>query len=183
MRSEAGVVERSQRWSGKGRRLRFTCLLSTITVSIVISASARATDAADAKKIFNRCTACHTFGRGVKVGPDLKGVTSRRTRQWLLQFIRSSQGLIQAREPTATALFERFKQERMPDWTDLSEAQIDALLDWISNDGPDQREADERDAELATASDIERARGLFVGTSRLANGGLACGACHSIREN
>ena len=27
-----------------------------------------------------RCTACHTFGKGVKVGPDLKGVTERRQR-------------------------------------------------------------------------------------------------------
>jgi protein SCO1/2 len=51
-----------------------------------------AAHATDAKKIFNqRCTACHTFGKGVKVGPDLKGVTARRQRPWLLKFVRSSQ--------------------------------------------------------------------------------------------
>src|SRR5438445_12654616 len=77
MRWEAGVVERSRGWSGRDRRSRITCLLSTFAVAIVISAGAGATDPADARKIFNhRCTACHTFGRGVKVGPDLKGVTS-----------------------------------------------------------------------------------------------------------
>jgi protein SCO1/2 len=53
---------------------------------------ARAAHAIDAKKVFNqRCTACHTFGKGVKVGPDLKGVTARRQRPWLLKFVRSSQ--------------------------------------------------------------------------------------------
>ena len=83
-------------------------------------APARATDA---KKIFNqRCTACHTFGKGVKVGPDLKGVTARRQRPWLLKFVRSSQKVIAGGDPIATELFRTFKRQRMPDWTDLSPA-------------------------------------------------------------
>jgi mono/diheme cytochrome c family protein len=143
-----------------------------------------ASDAAEAKKIFNqRCTACHTFGRGVKVGPDLKGVNERRARPWLLRFIRSSQSLIKEGDPIASGLFDQFARQRMPDWLDLSESQINAVLDWISVDGPDQKEPDERDAELATQADIERARNLFNGSVGLANGGVACGTCHSIRDN
>src|SRR5262245_32452833 len=70
-----------------------------------------APDAAEPKKIFNqRCTACHTYGKGVKVGPDLKGVTERRQRPWLLKFVRSSQAVIQAGDPVASALFKEFKQ-------------------------------------------------------------------------
>jgi mono/diheme cytochrome c family protein len=148
------------------------------------SRPAAASDAAEAKKIFNqRCTSCHTFGKGVKVGPDLKGVTQRRTRPWLLKFIRSSQGVIKEGDPIAAGLFDQFRRQKMPDWLDLSESQIEAVLDWFSVDGPDQKEPDERDAELATAADIERARGLFNGSVGFSNGGAACATCHSIRDN
>jgi mono/diheme cytochrome c family protein len=90
--------------------------------------------------------------------------------------------LIQARDPVAAALFDEFRRQRMPDWTDLSEGQINAVLDWLSVDGPDQKLQDERDAELATGADIDRARGLFAGTLPLANGGAACAACHTVRD-
>src|SRR5215475_5830540 len=76
----------------------------------------------EAKVIFKkRCTACHTFGKGTKVGPDLKGVTDRRTRDWLLKFVRSSSEMIASGDATATKLFAEFKRERMPDWDDLSQ--------------------------------------------------------------
>src|SRR5579859_2745233 len=143
---------------------RANVLLATVAIVVGLGGSARASDADEAKKIFNqRCTACHTFGKGVKVGPDLKGVTERRQRPWLLRFVRSSQKLIEARDPIASELFEQFRRTRMPDWTDLSEAQVGAILDFIAADGPDQKEPDERDAELASPSDIERARALFNG--------------------
>jgi mono/diheme cytochrome c family protein len=159
-------------------------VLSALALVFCASRPAVAGDAIEAKKIFNqRCTSCHTFGKGVKVGPDLKGVTQRRARPWLMRFIRSSQGLIKEGDAVAAGLFDQFRRQRMPDWLDLSESQIDAVLDWISVDGPDQKEPDERDAALATSADIERARGLFNGTVGLSNGGVACGTCHSIRDN
>jgi nitrate reductase gamma subunit len=140
-------------------------------------------DAAEAKKTFTqRCMACHTFGKGVKVGPDLKGVTERRQRAWLLKFIRSSQTVIKSGDATATDLFQQFKQQQMPDWTDLSEAQIGSILDWLADNGPDQQEPDARLAELATAAEIETGRQLFQGDRALSHAGTACGSCHSIRS-
>jgi mono/diheme cytochrome c family protein len=163
--------------------LSFGALFSTMIVVVAASGSpAPAADATEAKKIFNqRCTACHSYGKGVKVGPDLKGVNDRRKRPWLLSFIRSSQGVIKAGDPIAKQLFQQFKQQRMPDWTDLSEPQINAILDWFAANGPEQKEPDERNAAVATPEDLDRARGLFTGRARLANGGLACGSCHTIR--
>ena len=141
-------------------------------------------DSAEAKKTFNqRCTGCHTYGKGVKVGPDLKGVTERRSRPWLLKFIRSSQQVIGSGDPTAQGLFQQFKQQRMPDWSALSEQQIAAILDWFATNGPEQREPDERNADSATPADVDVARGLFQGTTRLANGGAACSSCHSVRDH
>lgn len=148
-----------------------------------VALPAQGSDVVEAKKIFNqRCTACHTFGKGIKVGPDLKGVTARRDRAWLLAFVRSSQRVIAAHDPVATDLFERFKRQRMPDWTDLSEAQIGGILDWLAANGPEQKEIDERNAEEATTADIEIGRSLFHGRTPLAGGGMGCAGCHAIRE-
>jgi len=154
-----------------------------LATRVLLSGGPAAADPAEAKKIFTtRCMACHTFGKGVKVGPDLKGVTERRQRPWLLKFVRSSQTVIASGDPTATGLFEQFKQQRMPDWTDLSEDQINSIMDWLAAAGPDQREADERVAESATADELLAGRELFHGVRALSRGGIACASCHSVRD-
>lgn len=136
---------------------------------------------AEAAATFNkRCTACHTFGKGVKVGPDLKGVNERRKREWLLKFIHASSKVIQSGDPIATALFAQFKQQRMPDWTDLSDQQIRDILDYLAIGGPDIKPADERNAEIATAAEIDKGRQLFYGDSRFKYGAQACANCHTV---
>lgn len=136
----------------------------------------------EAAATFNkRCTACHTYGKGIKVGPDLRGVTARRKREWLLNFIHASSRVIQSGDPTATALFTQFKQQRMPDWTDLSEKQIGDILDFIAVGGPDIKPMDERNAETANSRDVERGRRLFVGNEPLKYGAPPCVQCHSTR--
>ncbi|MBO0912631.1 MAG: c-type cytochrome [Acidobacteria bacterium] len=135
----------------------------------------------EAAAIFNqRCTACHTYGKGVKVGPDLKGVTERRKRDWLLKFIHASSQVIKSGDPTATALFAQFKQQRMPDWTDLSEKQISDILDYFAVGGPDIKPEDERNAETATAAETEAGRKMFYGETRLQHGAPVCASCHSL---
>ncbi len=127
-----------------------------------------------------RCTACHTYGKGIKVGPDLKGVTERRKRDWLLKFIHASSNVIKSGDVTATALFAQFKQQRMPDWIDLSDSQINDILDYISIGGPDIKPVDERNAETASAAEIETGRKLFYGEMPLKYGSQACVTCHSV---
>ncbi|MBZ5667818.1 MAG: c-type cytochrome [Acidobacteriia bacterium] len=146
-----------------------------------ILSGASTSDRTEAKLIFRkRCTACHTYGKGIKVGPDLKGVTDRRKRDWLLKFVSSSSSVIQSGDPTATKLFRDFKQERMPDWSDLSAEQIAAILDYFAAAGPLQKEPDERDAITATATEIEAGRQLFHGGANLKYGGRACHTCHAL---
>src|SRR5262245_9423765 len=136
---------------------------------------------AEAAATFNgRCTACHTYGKGIKVGPDLKGVNERRKREWLLKFIHGSSSVIKSGDPTATALFAQFKQQRMPDWTDLSDKQITDILEYIAVGGPDIKPADERNAETATAEDAETGRKLFFGEIRSRYAAQACARCHNV---
>ena len=137
---------------------------------------------AEAAATFNkRCTACHTFGKGIKVGPDLKGVTERRKRDWLVKFIHASSVVIKSGDTTAVSLFTEFKQQRMPDWTDLSEKQINDILDFIAIGGPDIKPLDERNAELASPSELELGRQLFSGERRLKYGFQPCSSCHSVQ--
>lgn len=140
-----------------------------------------AADFTEPANIFRkRCSACHTFGKGVKVGPDLKGVTERRQRAWLLKFVRSSQTVIQSGDPTAKALFDQFKPQKMPDWSDLSEAQISAIMDFFAANGPEIKPADERLADTATPAEIETGRKLFHGETPLALGAQSCSSCHAV---
>lgn len=62
----------------------------------------------------SKCSACHTLGQGDKVGPDLAGVTARRERAWLARYIGAPDTLLAAGDPTAVALFHKYKQIRMP---------------------------------------------------------------------
>jgi mono/diheme cytochrome c family protein len=157
-------------------------LLMIVAVNCIALAASPASSA-EAKTIFRqRCTACHTFGRGVKVGPDLKGVTERRTQDWLLRFVRGSSSVIRSGDPIATKLFRDFKQERMPDWPDLSTEQVLAIINYFAADGPLQKEPDERDATTATAGEIEIGRKLFQGAVRFNYGGRPCQTCHAIRD-
>jgi len=138
---------------------------------------------AEAAAIFGkRCTACHTFGKGVKVGPDLKGVTDRRKREWLLKFVHASSLVIKSGDPIATQLFSEFKQQRMPDWTDLSDKQINDILDYLSIGGPDIKPLDEHDAATATSADIENGRKFFYGEAKFQFGAQACANCHAVQS-
>src|SRR4051794_3073071 len=47
------------------------------------------------------CAACHTIGGGTKIGPDLAGVTTRRNRKWLEQFIAEPDRMNENGDPTA----------------------------------------------------------------------------------
>jgi len=128
-----------------------------------------------------KCSGCHTFGHGDRVGPDLKGVTDRRARPWLLAWIRSSQRMVTARDRTALTLFEKFKRERMPDQT-LSEQEIGALLDYFAAGGPLTAGAGRaRHAATAAAAEIALGRDVFFGARSARSGGASCASCHAVQ--
>src|SRR5262249_30459162 len=151
------------------------CVLAT-------ALDAPASAAPDPASLFTKkCSGCHTFGRGDRVGPDLKGVTDRRARAWLLSWIRSSQRMIDTHDPTARSLFEKYRRERMPD-QNLSPDEIGALIDYLAAGGPLAAAAHARHASTATAADLAYGRDLFVGLRPTAAGGAPCSSCHVVRE-
>jgi cytochrome c2 len=150
----------------------FVCLFSSSAI------------AADPATTFSRkCSSCHTYGRGVLVGPDLKGATDRHSRQWLTAWITSSETLIRSGDAAANALFTKFKSQRMPD-QGLAPADLSALIDYLAAGGPeaDARKRDRR-ADSATVAEVSTGRSLFVGNLALANGGASCFACHRVGKD
>lgn len=168
--------------STSGRLLK--AMAMALVLATPFSVGEVAADSAESKKIFTqRCMACHSFGKGVKIGPDLRGVTERRPREWLVKFIRSSQSMIAAGDPVAVEIFQQFKLQQMPDWLDLSDEQIGDLLDWLAANGPDQRDGDSRLATSASAAEIESGRLLFHGGKAFSKGGTACAGCHAVDDS
>jgi protein SCO1/2 len=76
------------------------------------------------------CAACHTIGHGDKIGPDLLGVTNIRERAWLAKFIATPDQVLAEKDPTATALFEKYKQVIMPNLR-LSPVDLESLLNFL----------------------------------------------------
>ena len=97
-----------------------------------VEASASGGDAAAGKELFNSlCAACHKLDNN-SIGPPLRGVTDVRDREWLHSWISNSAAMIASGDETAVALYEEYNQTAMPPFPQLSEADIDNILAYVS---------------------------------------------------
>ena len=128
-----------------------------------------------------KCGICHTIGSGRLVGPDLANIQDRRSEEWLVNYIRSSQTMIKSGDPDAVALFEEYNQVIMPDPM-ITDLEIKSILDYItenSKGGTGTAAKAVSVIEDATQEDLENGRDLFEGRVRFANGGPSCISCHN----
>jgi protein SCO1 len=80
---------------------------------------------------FNQhCAACHTFGQGDHIGPDLLGITKTRDRAWLARFILAPDRMFADGDPIARELFEKYKNVRMPNLA-LSPAAVAGVVEYL----------------------------------------------------
>jgi protein SCO1/2 len=77
----------------------------------------------------NRCAACHGFGKGDQLGPDLKGVTQRRERDWLVRFLANPDKLRAGKDPIALELAAKYKV-LMPNLS-LTHKELGELIDYL----------------------------------------------------
>src|SRR5882672_10699770 len=59
------------------------------------------------------CTGCHSIGKGKRSGPDLAGVTQRRSLEWLRRWIKNPTIMFET-DSTAKALLAQFNDTKMP---------------------------------------------------------------------
>jgi cytochrome oxidase Cu insertion factor (SCO1/SenC/PrrC family)/cytochrome c2 len=76
------------------------------------------------------CAACHTVGKGDRVGPDLNGVTTRRDRTWLIRYLVAPEVLRARKDPIAVELDAKYEGVRMPN-LGLSETDAEDLIVYL----------------------------------------------------
>ncbi len=83
------------------------------------------------------CVACHTIGKGKLTGPDLKGVTERRSEEWLTKWLKDPDTMILT-DPTAKELLKEFMVP-MPN-QGLTDQDVEALIAYLKYKDSDDEE-------------------------------------------
>ena len=154
--------------------------IAGIWAALPAVANAAEADAAAGQKLFQEkgCVACHTVGKGNLVGPDLKGVTARRPREWLEQWIAAPDAMVANKDPVAVGLLHEFHDVPMPN-LGLSSSDVTAILAYLDT-AATQTSAPAIATAPAVQGNTEIGKDLFTGVVRFQNGGPPCMACHSV---
>ncbi len=89
------------------KRLLF--ILSLIVFSIPLLPGLSEADPQIGEELFKKkCAMCHKTTEQTHVGPGLKGVTQRRSREWLDKWLKDPAGMIKRGDPTAKSVKKRF---------------------------------------------------------------------------
>jgi mono/diheme cytochrome c family protein len=152
--------------------------------AVLLLAAASASAQQPAGFFRQNCASCHTIGGGRLTGPDLKDVTARKDRAWLVEFMLSPQGMIGRSDPYALKLQAEARGVVMPPVAGLDKARAEALLDFIDAESklPRSQFAGTQVSDRPlTAADVEQGRMILLGKRKLANGGPACLGCHTMK--
>jgi mono/diheme cytochrome c family protein len=105
--------------------------LATLKVPDVTYSTAQA-DIDKGKEVFTAkgCNGCHKIGGGKLVGPDLKGVTGRRDKEWIAKMILRPDLMVKE-DPTAKDLFKTYLTP-MPN-QGVPEADLPALMSYLKS--------------------------------------------------
>jgi mono/diheme cytochrome c family protein len=86
-------------------------------------------NAENGKAIFDtKCIACHKATDEKLIGPGLKGVTAKRTEEWIVKMVKDPADMI-ANDPEAKKLFEEYKTPMLP--LGLTDAEIDDVYAYL----------------------------------------------------
>jgi nitrite reductase (NO-forming) len=87
----------------------------------------------------SKCLACHSIGQGRKLGPDLAGVTGRRSNAWLTKWLKSPDKMLES-DADAKAMLKENAGVPMPN-QNLSDAEIRQYIRYFQW-ADEQRHAD-----------------------------------------
>ena len=130
------------------------------------------------------CMNCHTVGGGRLAGPDLKDVTQRRDKAWLVQWMQSPRAVLDSGDPYAQKLLQDSRGVVMPPVAGMNPqlaAQLVDLLDAESKLPRSQFAGVQMSDRPFNQQDVALGLALFTGEKRLANGGPPCMSCHTMK--
>lgn len=116
------------------RRILFPLLFLLGACSVAPAPQEAALPGVEGARLFKAkgCTTCHTIGGGVKVGPDLMGLFSRRDEAWIRRYIADPVTMVE-QDPIARELKAQYKIQ-MPKMM-ISPAEMDQLLAYLRQAG------------------------------------------------
>lgn len=85
----------------------------------------------------SKCEACHSIGKD-DLGPDLKGVTQKRDKAWLMRWIKAPDKLLAEKDPIAIDLYNRFNKIAMPNLK-LNDDDVGTLIDYLQSTDNEQK--------------------------------------------
>jgi len=116
-------------------------LASALAFSMSIFAEDKP-NADEGKKIMdaNNCWSCHAMDKKI-VGPALRGITERRSEEWLIKWIRNNEALRKSGDKDALAIYQEYGGAAMNIFANLSDPDIKNILEYIKtvpkkDDGP-----------------------------------------------
>jgi mono/diheme cytochrome c family protein len=169
--------------------------LKSIVITVSMTVCSLALNAQDGAALFKQtCSACHSIGKGKLVGPDLKGVNSKRTEAWIINFVKDAKAFSE-KDADAKAMVTEFGYP-MPPLPNVPEADIKAIIKYIGENSPAEvaqtaeaaatvveTPADPAlDPANASQEDVLAGIMLFSGKHRLENGGPSCITCHNVQH-
>jgi mono/diheme cytochrome c family protein len=131
------------------------------------------------------CTSCHTIGGGRLTGPDLRNVSARRDREWLVRFVVNPGATIDAGDPYAQKLLQEARGTVMPTISGINRARVETLLDLIDVESKldkSQFIGLQISDRPFTPGDVAAGRAIFLGHQRLATAGPPCISCHTLNS-
>lgn len=100
------------------------------------------------------CAVCHKTTDAKFVGPGLKDVTERRSREWLLSWTKNSQGLLASGDSVANAIFNEYSKSVMPPFDFLGDEVINSIFDYLSTANPPEQIDTQTSSESVIMSDV-----------------------------
>ena len=165
--------------------IRIVILLAATSITFVPHIAM----AQDGDALFDQnCSICHTIG-GPAGGdaPDLKGITSRLDRAWIVKFVLDPEGVTKSGDAYAVDLAKKYGNSVMPPPDGLTPASVEAILTYIDQRSagthpaaPGSAAAAEPPAKAFTPEEIAHGRDLYSGGARFAKNGPACLSCHDV---
>jgi len=157
-----------------------TPILRILSLFLLAGAAFAQSPAADFKQ---NCSSCHTIGGGRLTGPDLKDVSKRKDRAWLVRFVTDPPKMLASGDAYAAKLLEEARGVPMPLVAGMTASRAEGLLDLIEAESKleKSRFAGVQISDRPfTEEDFVMGRRYFDGRERLKNGGTACISCHAM---
>jgi mono/diheme cytochrome c family protein len=155
-------------------------LLKVLCVALLLGwAAGPAHGQADVATFYaDNCAPCHTIGEDNSL--DLKGVTARKDRAWLVRFMLDPEAVVRSGDPYAARIVEAAGGDIMPAIDGLTPQLAEEILRYIEGETSAAEPATLDVDRPFTREEIEHGRALYQGSRSFEADGPSCVSCHRL---